>query len=684
MLSRRLPPVEVPGLMGRVIGVAVPLALMGLLALGYAGIERSRVQLEQREARARRLVVGLAEAARQSGAERFEQLQPTATALARPESLLRQLWVITERQVGRFAFQKARTYVVHSDPTLSGQKLDAARERDKGPYDLAQLVETRFAEHGEGRRDLSLVLRTTDDPLTTDAAAPVIAGGRVTGVVGVRVHSPRAALPLPWLVLFILVLSGVAAGALLFRFVPNSWAQAVGGTLILVAIGWLMHAQVGRVVTQAEDLASRRTVADGVALHVALPTSVDRVGLLAEVAAQPGPGRSPAGVSGSATPGVAAAELISLAPAALPPVGGADLSGVSLTLKAPSQDDSLYRQRLGRRIWITGLLLALLFLAAFVGWIQRFGRMVRDHAFAYGYAAPAMVGMILFVFFPFISGFAFSFFEHVSGDDMSNTVVMFDMHFRFKGLQNFFEILASPQYSITDGRNFYFTLMVTILWTVSNVALHVGIGLALALVLKNQWLKLKGIYRVLLILPWAVPNYITALIWRGMFDVEYGTINYLLEAVGIGKVAWWDHFWTAFAANLTTNVWLGFPFMMVISLGALQSIPADLYEAAEVDGASRWQQFRHITLPLLKPALFPAVILGTIWTFNMFNIIYLVSGGAPERKTDILITEAYRWAFEGGRRYGYAAAYSVIIFVILLVYSVFTNRMTKASEGAFD
>jgi len=679
-----LPPIEVPGLLGRVLGLAVPVVLLGLLALGYAGVERSRVGLEQREARAQRLVVGLAEAARQVGAQRFEQLQPAASALAGAESLLNEFWLITERQVGRFSFQKARTYVIHSDPQLTGQQLDNARERDKRPYDLAQLVETRFSEHGEKRRDLSVVLRPTEDPLTLDVAAPVLDGGRVAGVVGLRVHSPRGNLPLPWLMVFVLMLTATAAGALLFRFVPNDWAQAIGGVVIVLVTGWLMYAQGRAAVDAAEDLATRRTIGDTVALHAALPASVERAAVLEQMSSQPGPGLELVGVKGTPSPGTDPRQIISMAPGALPPVGTASVSGVSVAIRKPSGESSKYRSQLARRDLVSTIAFGLVFLLAFVGWVRRFGLMVKEHAFAYGYAAPAMVGMLLFVFFPFISGFAFSFFEHVSGDDLSNTVVMFDMHFRFKGLQNFWEILASPQYSITDGRNFYFTLLVTIMWTVSNVGLHVGIGLALALVLKNQWLKLKGVYRVLLIIPWAVPNYITALIWRGMFDVEYGTINYLLQALGLGKVAWWDHFWSSFAANLTTNVWLGFPFMMVISLGALQSIPGDLYEAAEVDGASRWQQFRHITLPLLKPALFPAVILGTIWTFNMFNIIYLVSGGAPERKTDILITEAYRWAFEGGRRYGYAAAYSVIIFVILLVYSLFTNRITKASEGAFD
>ena len=118
---------------------------------------------------------------------------------------------------------------------------------------------------------------------------------------------------------------------------------------------------------------------------------------------------------------------------------------------------------------------------------------------------------------------------------------------------------------------------------------------------------------------------------------------------------------------------------MVVSLGALQSIPTDLYEAAEVDGATRWDCFKSITIPLLRPALLPAVILGAVWTFNMFNVIYLVSGGGPSNQTDILITEAYRWAFEKDR-YGYAAAYSMLIFMILLLYSFITQRIGRSGD----
>ncbi|MBN2495968.1 MAG: extracellular solute-binding protein [Deltaproteobacteria bacterium] len=316
-----------------------------------------------------------------------------------------------------------------------------------------------------------------------------------------------------------------------------------------------------------------------------------------------------------------------------------------------------------------GLLTLLGFIAVF--W-RRFKRMMGEawqEKSAYAYISPAMLAILLLVFVPFVAGLGLSLFRYYQGE------------YFYVGGKNFVDILASREYAIDDPFSFYYKLFITIVWTGANVVLHVAMGLGLALLLKNPLLKLKGLYRVLLIIPWAIPNYITAIIWRGMFDADDGVINHML---GIEGYSWWQSTPSAFVANLITNCWLGFPFMMVVALGALQSIPRDLYEAADVDGASRWGKFRHITLPLLKPALFPAIILGTIWTFNMFNIIYLVSRGAPNGGTDILVIEAFRWAFERGDRYGYAAAYSTLIFVILFLYTLMTNRITRATEGAFD
>ncbi len=281
---------------------------------------------------------------------------------------------------------------------------------------------------------------------------------------------------------------------------------------------------------------------------------------------------------------------------------------------------------------------------------------------AYAYVAPAFLGMALLVVAPFVVGAGMSLFSYQGNEST------------FVGLANFGNILLARDWPVLSPLSFYTTLAVTILWTVANVTLHVGIGVALAMLLREPWLKIRGVYRVLLILPWAIPNYITALIWKGMFQKQFGAINAILGLFGVEPISWFSQFTTAFAANLATNTWLGFPFMMVVTLGALQAIPRDLEQAAEVDGASGWQRFRHVTLPLLMPALLPAVILGSVWTFNMINIIYLVSGGEPDGWSEILISEAYRWAFDRNHRYGYAAAYAVLVFGVLLVYSRSTDR----------
>jgi ABC-type sugar transport system permease subunit len=136
----------------------------------------------------------------------------------------------------------------------------------------------------------------------------------------------------------------------------------------------------------------------------------------------------------------------------------------------------------------------------------------------------------------------------------------------------------------------------------------------------------------------------------------------------------------AFYAVLIANIWLGWPFMMTVATGALQSIPPDLYEAADVDGATKWQQFTNITLPLLRPAMVPAIMLGTIWTFNQFNVIFFITGGGPRGQTDLLITQAYK-LIQQEQQYGAAAAFSIVVFFILLAITLVQNRITRATKS---
>ncbi len=289
----------------------------------------------------------------------------------------------------------------------------------------------------------------------------------------------------------------------------------------------------------------------------------------------------------------------------------------------------------------------------------------KNNRLIYLYVMPAMIVMALVVLYPFIYNVVISF------TDMNLT------HFKdyhFSGLRNYIGV-------ITESTFWYFFFK-TVLWTVLNLIFHVGIGVMLALII-NENIKGKSVFRTLLILPWAVPQYITALTWRGMFNSEYGAINLLLDKlVGI-QVPWLSTEWGAFAACLITNIWLGFPFMMIIALGGLQSIPSSLYEAAEIDGASRWTQFKNITVPLLKPVMVPAITLGVIWTFNNFNVVWLVSnGGEPADTTHILVSWVYKAGFTYFRM-GYAAAFSMIIFGTLLIFGwKFINR-TKATENVY-
>ncbi|MEN9785873.1 MAG: hypothetical protein RLZZ299_1137 [Pseudomonadota bacterium] len=284
-------------------------------------------------------------------------------------------------------------------------------------------------------------------------------------------------------------------------------------------------------------------------------------------------------------------------------------------------------------------------------------------AHAYAWMAPALAGVGLLVVLPFLVGAAVAFFET---DGTSWT---------FVGATHFLDILLARDWGLASPLSLWRTLAVTLLWTAANLVLHVVLGVALALLLREPWVRLRGVFRALLVLPWAIPSYLTAMVWKGLFHREMGAVNAILAAFGVPAVGWFDRFATAFAANLATNAWLGFPFMMVTTLGALQAMPRELEEAAVLDGATGAQRLRHVILPQLAPALLPAIVLGSVWTFNAFNVIYLVSGGEPDGTTDILVSQAYRWAFSRGHRYGYAAAYGMLIFGMLVLYGRGVGRL---------
>jgi len=298
-----------------------------------------------------------------------------------------------------------------------------------------------------------------------------------------------------------------------------------------------------------------------------------------------------------------------------------------------------------------------------------FLRDLRRNPTAYAFALPAVAVIFAVIVFPFVWNLVLSL------SDMS--LVRF-RDWRVVGLQNYAEVLSDPRLWGLSG-----VFLKTIVWTVVNVALHVALGVMLAVAI-NGPVRGKSIYRLLLIIPWAVPAYITALTWRGMFDYEYGAVNLMLgKWLGLPAVNWLGEPLRAFEACIIANVWLGFPFMMVIALGGLQGIPQELYEAARIDRASRWQQFWHITLPLLKPVLLPAATLGAIWTFNNLNVVWLVSnGGEPQDATHILVSYVYKSVFNL-YRYGYGAALSTVMFLILLAFSLLFLQRTRATESVY-
>lgn len=250
------------------------------------------------------------------------------------------------------------------------------------------------------------------------------------------------------------------------------------------------------------------------------------------------------------------------------------------------------------------------------------------------------------------------------------------------GWRNFIALVTNKRIANPFFRVFSWT----IIWAFLSVLTTFVIGFFLAMLLNDPRLRLRGVYRVLLIIPYALPAFISALIWRGFFNTEVGLVNSLLGVA----IPWLQHPVWAKVALIIVNLWLGFPYMMIVSLGALQSIPGELYEAARVDGASGWQQLWRITLPLLLVSVAPLLIASFAYNFNNFTVIYLVTEGrpaipgalTPTGATDILISYTYRMAFARGNGgdYGLASAVSILIFLIVGAISWFNFRFTGALE----
>jgi arabinogalactan oligomer/maltooligosaccharide transport system permease protein len=252
----------------------------------------------------------------------------------------------------------------------------------------------------------------------------------------------------------------------------------------------------------------------------------------------------------------------------------------------------------------------------------------------------------------------------------------------YVGFENFTSVLTSE----AIRGPFIRVLIWNFVFAIGSVLLTFALGLALALALNHPTLRGLRLYRSLLIFPYALPSFMTVLVWAGMFNQDFGIINEILGA----DIDWLRDPWLAKIAILLVNTWLGYAYFFLVSTGALQAIPSELKEAAAVDGATPWQGFRNVTFPLLMVAVAPLLISSFAFNFNNFNVVYLLTGGGPPiigaqtpaGHTDILISYTYRLAFEsgGGTNLGLASAISILIFLLVAIISAIAFRRTRVLE----
>jgi arabinogalactan oligomer / maltooligosaccharide transport system permease protein len=310
---------------------------------------------------------------------------------------------------------------------------------------------------------------------------------------------------------------------------------------------------------------------------------------------------------------------------------------------------------------------------------------------AYAFLLPALIVMIVITFYPLVFQVWMSFTSYGLANLKAGSPAP-----PYVGFDNYVRILNND--IVIPNFDFVRVLVFNLFWAFSNVIFHVVFGVAVALLLNVRGLKFRGIYRAIYIIPVVIPQIIVATVWRNMFDPQYGAINQLINAtIGVlFKLPPFTLDWInqpnpiiavgplilplAYFALLGANIWLGWPLNSVVATGALQSIPNDLYEAAEMDGAGSWAKFRVVTLPHLRPAMLPYAIYGFVITFNLFYLSYFMSGGGPFGQTELLVTTAYRLVNDQ-HLFGVAAAFAVFQFFILLALTLITNRLGKATAS---
>lgn len=298
-------------------------------------------------------------------------------------------------------------------------------------------------------------------------------------------------------------------------------------------------------------------------------------------------------------------------------------------------------------------------------------RSQRTDPSAYLYLLPVLISTLVFIILPFLYTAYISF---------TNYSLFHFLQFDVVGFENYVQIFAG-------GSAFFPVLGWTVAWMIFCTILNVGVGMILAMLLNNPDLKERNVYRTLLIIPWSIPFILTSQVWAGIYNTQ-GPLNLILSWFGIGRINWLNEVGPARAALIIVNLWLSYPFFMTVCLAALQSIPAELYEATDLDGANGWQRFRAITWPFMLSAITPLIITQLAFQFGNAGVIILITNGNPIAYpganfggTDTLATYAYKLIF-ALRLYGLNAAYSIIIFFILAALTIFNSIVTKSFEEA--
>ena len=287
---------------------------------------------------------------------------------------------------------------------------------------------------------------------------------------------------------------------------------------------------------------------------------------------------------------------------------------------------------------------------------------------AYLYSAPSLLLIGMIVLFPVI------YTGYISVTNM-NIYNWFD--FTFVGFKNYHTALF-----VMDS-GFLIALLRTVVWTVVNMVLQLVIAFLLASLLNQKELKLRSLYKTVLMFPWAMPGYVSILLWKtGMFNSQFGLLNQWMEKLGLQTRVWLSTDVSAFVCCTVVNLWLALPFMIMIMDGALQSVDQSYYECARLNGASACQRTVKITLPLIRPVIAPSVIITVFTTFKQFDVVYLLtqqSGAKTGADIHTILTYAYENAFITNN-YGFSSAVSILIFVILILFSLATRQELSAES----